>query len=130
MSVRNSKYWKDRLEIITAFANGIEVEHKSSSGLWLPADNYSFADEPEDYRIAKPKEKIPLEAEDWIKDGPWWVRSNEDDDQPVCVVRLMRDGIQFLSSEGALNYLSFRAAMNLQRRNATSDWMPCWKEKE
>lgn len=120
---------KKLLPVMQHYANGGEVEVRHPNHCWVSAMAPAWRDDSE-YRIKPEPEYVPLEAEDWIKDGPWWVRGGEGDRQPVCVVRLMMDGIQFLSSEGSLNYLSFRSAMSLQRRNATSDWMPCKKLKQ
>lgn len=88
----------------------------------------SFNEPIETYRIATPKKRVPLEADDWIKDGPWWVRADEDDPCPAMVVFCGSEKIAYATSSGH-NQCSFMTSMNLQRRNATSDWMPCWKEE-
>lgn len=121
------EYWKARLPFIAAFVNGETLTSQDGTPY---KDDLGFDLPPECYRIAKPKEKIPLEAEDWIKDGPWWVRCHEDA-LPTMVVKVSGSSIMFWSDLGSLEHQTHeQAVVNLYRRNATSDWMPCWKEKE
>lgn len=116
------KYWKDRLDAITAFANGETITNADGTPYGPSLD---FDLPAECYRIAKPKERVPLEAEDWIKDGPWWYRSNEND-----VVLKLVSSVGPMSIGRNNSGCTYEQLMNGQRRNATSDWMPCWKEKE
>lgn len=121
---------KALLPVLTALANG-ETIQANLNGIWVDRTDPAFDLPPECYRIAKPKEKIPLEAEDWIKDGPWWIRAGSEDKEPVMVVRVNEDGIVWIGPNGGSVEHSWKSAMRiLQRRNAASDWMPCWKEKE
>lgn len=120
------EHWKKMLPYVTAFANGETIKHMGHV-----SDDLSFMDPPELYTIAKPKERVPLEAEDWIKDGPWWIRFGTEDMEPAMVVRLNKDGIIWFDPRGLKMHHTWSTAMrDVQRRNATSDWMPCWKEKE
>lgn len=48
----NREHWKELLPIITAFANGEEVEHRKATGEWHPLMSATFTDPPTHYRIA------------------------------------------------------------------------------
>lgn len=125
------EYWRERLHLIEAFANGHQVEMKHGNGNWceLVLKTPKFNGDIRDYRIAKSKERVPLEAEDWIKDGPWWVRGG--DIEGMCMVKTVtKSVICYDTSDGYRRSTQIPSPIHLERRNATSDWMPCWKEKE
>ena len=48
---------KELLPIITAFANGEDVEY-NDGGKWIQLNHPSFLDEPSDYRIAPKPRKV------------------------------------------------------------------------
>lgn len=118
------------LPIIEAFANGDSVEVKDLYGSWKALnESPNFNCDLDQYRIAKPKERVPLEAEDWIKDGPWWIKGPRSNGSAI-VSTIGECGVMFIDSSSKERTLLWRETMECQRRNATSDWMPCWKEKE
>lgn len=123
------EHWKKMLPYVTAFSNGETVEFLAGN-TWNVLQAAEFLDDPNRYRIAKPKERVPLEAEDWIKDGPWWVRGECQKD--ACMVSgISSDRIHWMDKFGKnCSYGMDSAVDGLQRRNAASHWMPCWKEKE
>lgn len=116
------------LPFITAFTEGHKLTTKDGAELTKP----DFSTLGHDHiRIAKPKEKIPLEAEDWIKDGPWWVRGKYHTGGSALVIMVDREYIRVDLMSGPENIRHEDArTRDMERRNATSDWMPCWKEKE
>lgn len=60
----NRKTAKDLLPIIKAFADGKDVETKTSSG-WISIENMSFAGNPDSYRIkTEPKYRPFKDAEE------------------------------------------------------------------
>lgn len=113
------------LPIITEFVDGATVKH-----MGMVVEDVSFSDTCSSYEVVKPKERIPLEAEDWIKDGPWWVRGHRNDYLLAMVTFVDHESIFWTHTTGERISQRFITAMALERRNATSDWMPCWKEKE
>lgn len=79
------------------------------------------------YRIKPEPEYVPLESEDWIKDGPWWIKpAGKDDAIADVIVRVSNNGIGW----GHGHWRTHENACNLVRRNSTSDWMPCKKLKQ
>lgn len=127
----NREHWKKMLPIVEAYARGETVELQHGGG-WIPISEpgHYFDSDPVFYRIAKPKERVPLEAEDWIKDGPWWVKGSGQKDC-YMVVGCDPERVHWMDKWGKnCSYGLVSAVHDLQRRNAASDWMPCWKEKE
>lgn len=116
------------LPIITAFTEGHRLTTKDGVELTKP----DFSTLGHDLiHIAKSKEKIPLEAEDWINGGPWWVRGKYHEGGAAMVIMADRDCIRVDLMSGPENIRHDNVkARDFERRNATSDWMPCWKEKE
>lgn len=71
----NRAHWKELLPVITAFANGDEIEHYHEIGCWRKIGNPDFTDPPSTYRIApKPRKVWIIEYDDGA------VRANETKD--------------------------------------------------
>lgn len=79
----NRKETKKLMPVIQAFADGKDVETKTSSG-WISIENMSFAGNPDSYRIKpEPKYRSFKDAEEcWqemLKHQPFgWVKCKED----------------------------------------------------
>lgn len=115
---------KELLPVMQHYANGGEVEVRHPNHCWGSTVDPAWRDDSE-YRIKPEPEYVPLEAEDWIKDGPWWFLAHEDDTLPTMVIKAGTASISWLG--GGMTHVD---AMKGKRRNATSDWMPCKKPKQ
>lgn len=94
----NRKEAKILMPVIQAFADGKDVETKTSSG-WISIENMSFAGNPDSYRIKpEPKYRPFKNAEEcWQemqKHQPfWWVKEKE---------RNVRTEINYIHNEGVM----------------------------
>lgn len=109
------------------YANGGAVQIKTAIG-WIDLHDPDWAD-IRPYRIKPEPEYAPLEAEDWIKDGPWWVCGNECEHNASMVIKVQRGGVISFTGSG-LKVLTNEDLAVMKRRNSTSDWRPCRKEKK
>jgi hypothetical protein len=66
----NREHWKELLPVITAFANGEDIEMKCSAG-WVRISNPDFSYEPDYYRIAPKPRKV-------------WINEYEDGTMLLC----------------------------------------------
>jgi hypothetical protein len=81
---------KELLPIITAFANGEEVQYKNTRGQWDIPDEYglSFIERPDYYRIAPKPRKV------WVNEYPkgltlhCFITREEADEADVCKTRI------------------------------------------
>lgn len=73
--------------------------------------------------LPEPPKLVPLGPSDWLKDGPWWIRSNEDDKCPSLVVSVNVHKI----FHGRYGESGHEDAMRLQRTNDGINWLPCSK---
>lgn len=73
--------------------------------------------------LPEPPKLVPLGPSDWLKDGPWWVRSSEEDKCPSMVVAVNVHNISY----GRYGNSAHEEAVNLQRSNDGINWLPCSK---
>lgn len=75
--------------------------------------------------LPEPKKRVPLGPIDWMKGGPWWIRSSENDNNPMLVVDASGRCIRF--GQGAC-YEAIDT-MLLERSNDGINWTPCYREE-
>lgn len=124
---------KELWPVMAHWKNGGDVEwmHDDGSG-WMSCPSPIWEGQLE-YRIKPVPRLVPLEAEDWLTGGPWWVRRLEDEStnlsHPALVAEVMESSIR----SGSGSFISFGALRGPQyQRRSGSDpdgkWMPCSKE--
>lgn len=98
---------------------------------WVDADASTFSHSIERYR-RKPlewppkqpeKKRAPLGPEDWMKDGPWWIRGGPMDMVPMMVVEVGENLFRF----GQQGSLSQKDVPLMERSNDGINWLPCSK---
>lgn len=95
----------------------VEYEKGGGAGGWVFENQLELAPLPE------PPKLVPLGPSDWLKDGPWWVRSSEEDKCPSMVVAVNVHNISY----GRYGNSAHEEAVNLQRSNDGINWLPCSK---
>lgn len=74
--------------------------------------------------LPEPPKRIPLGPEDWMKDGPWWIR--QIGTSPVKMVVELRD--VGLSSGHNHELTNHSVTEHFERSNDGINWTPCSKE--
>jgi hypothetical protein len=81
-------------------------------------------DSQHDLMLISPKKRVPLEAIDWIKGGPWWVRKMGET-KLFPVVRIEEDGFAYINK---CTPTDLQVNFQDERTNDGVTFSPCWKE--
>ena len=119
---------KQLLPIITAFANGEEIEFLVSDNKWSRVSSSPlFSLDPQDYRIKPKLKRVPLEASDvppgsivrhWAMKPNLWAE----------VLRIYHNSMVVFSEENGFEAIPFDDAGCWEIKRPNEDWNPCWKE--
>jgi hypothetical protein len=72
--------------------------------------------------LPEPPKLIPLNASDWMKDGPWWITPTKNKFQKAMVIEVTDEEIFYL--EG---FMAHERATEYMRTNDGINWTPCSK---
>lgn len=98
-----------------------EHEYKYKDKSWKNSMGTCAQFENKDYfyrtrrPLPTPRKLVPLTAEDWMKDGPWWVRQINSSENPWLVVRATQ--------------LSESSPTTMERSNDGITWTKCGKQE-
>lgn len=87
---------------------------------------YDFEENEYDLRLVSPPKRVPLEAIDWIKGGPWWIQHISGSDLRL-VTSISETGT--VTADGGMK-TSGQLLDSYRRTNDGATFSPCWKEVE
>lgn len=103
---------KSVLPIITAYAEGKDVEHKNDYGVWSKVNNgFAFVDPADRYRIAPEKKYRPFTMNEIMPHRERWIKYKNDSDSVFRFTGIWRNGVSnygsFYNYADALEMFTF-----------------------